>query len=160
MAFAQAAAEQAREAGEVPVGAVLVRGNKIIATGFNHLAGTHDPSAHAEIVAIRAAAWTEKNYRLPGSELYVTLEPCLMCAGASMHARIARIVFGAYDSKLGACGSAMNVFAHTRLGCHTTIMGGVLEHECSATLKHFFNERRQAMRDAARPIQDFICKEH
>jgi tRNA(adenine34) deaminase len=148
MALAQAAAEEARAAGEVPVGAVLVRGDEVIAKGFNHPIGAHDPSAHAEMVALRAAAQAVENYRLPGCELYVTLEPCLMCAGAIMHARIARVVFGARDPKTGACGSVVDAFANSRLNHHTTVTGGVLESECGAALKAFFAERRRASREA------------
>jgi tRNA(adenine34) deaminase len=148
MALAQAAAEEAREAGEVPVGAVLVRGDEVIAKGFNHPIGAHDPSAHAEMVALRSAAQTIENYRLPGCELYVTLEPCLMCAGAIMHARIARVVFGARDPKTGACGSVVDAFANPQLNHHTTVSGGVLEAECGAALKSFFAERRRASREA------------
>ncbi|HYS64851.1 MAG TPA: tRNA adenosine(34) deaminase TadA [Paraburkholderia sp.] len=148
MALAQAAAEEARVVGEVPVGAVLVRGDEVIAKGFNHPIGAHDPSAHAEMAALRAAAQTVGNYRLPGCELYVTLEPCLMCAGAIMHARIARIVFGARDPKTGACGSVVDAFANPQLNHHTTVTGGVLENECGAALKSFFAERRRASREA------------
>ena len=148
MALAQAAAEEARAAGEVPVGAVLVRGDEVIARGFNHPIGAHDPSAHAEMVALRAAAQAVENYRLPGCELYVTLEPCLMCAGAIMHARIARVVFGARDPKTGACGSVVDAFANPQLNHHTTVNGGVLEAECGAALKSFFAERRRASREA------------
>jgi len=148
MALAQAAAEQARAAGEVPVGAVLVRGDEVIATGFNHPIGAHDPSAHAEMVALRAAAQALENYRLPGCELYVTLEPCLMCAGAIMHARIARVVFGARDPKTGACGSVVDAFANPQLNHHTAVSGGVLEAECGAALKSFFAERRRVGRAA------------
>nr|WP_258194787.1 tRNA adenosine(34) deaminase TadA [Paraburkholderia sp. BL18I3N2] len=148
MALAQAAAEEARAAGEVPVGAVLVRGEEVIATGFNHPIGGHDPSAHAEMAALRAAAQAVENYRLPGCELYVTLEPCLMCAGAIMHARIARVVFGARDPKTGACGSVVDAFANPQLNHHTTVIGGVLENECGAALKSFFAERRRASREA------------
>ncbi|MFM0627535.1 tRNA adenosine(34) deaminase TadA [Paraburkholderia xenovorans] len=148
MALAQAAAEEARAAGEVPVGAVLVRGDEVIATGFNHPIGGHDPSAHAEMAALRAAAQAVENYRLPGCELYVTLEPCLMCAGAIMHARIARVVFGARDPKTGACGSVVDAFANPQLNHHTTVIGGVLENECGAALKSFFAERRRASRAA------------
>lgn len=148
MALAQAAAEEARAAGEVPVGAVLVRGDEVIATGFNHPIGAHDPSAHAEMVALRAAAQAVENYRLPGCELFVTLEPCLMCAGAIMHARIARVVFGARDPKTGACGSVVDAFANPQLNHHTTVTGGVLETECGAALKSFFAERRRASREA------------
>jgi tRNA(adenine34) deaminase len=148
MTLAQAAAEEARAAGEVPVGAVLVRGDEVIARGFNHPIGAHDPSAHAEMVALRAAAQSLENYRLPGCELYVTLEPCLMCAGAIMHARIARVVFGARDPKTGACGSVVDAFANPQLNHHTTVLGGALEDECGAALKSFFAERRRALRDA------------
>ncbi|MDR6494596.1 tRNA adenosine(34) deaminase TadA [Paraburkholderia sp. 22099] len=148
MALAQAAAEEARAAGEVPVGAVLVRGDEVIAKGFNHPISGHDPSAHAEMAALRAAAQAVENYRLPGCELYVTLEPCLMCAGAIMHARIARVVFGARDPKTGACGSVVDAFANPQLNHHTTVIGGVLEDECGAALKSFFAERRRASRAA------------
>ena len=148
MLLAQAAAEQARAAGEVPVGAVLVRGDEVIASGFNHPIGAHDPSAHAEMAALRAAAQKLGNYRLPGCELYVTLEPCLMCAGAIMHARIARVVFGARDPKTGACGSVVDAFANPQLNHHTTVVGGVLEDECGAALKAFFADRRRASREA------------
>ena len=148
MALAQAAAEEARAAGEVPVGAVLVRGDEVIATGFNHPIGGHDPSAHAEMAALRAAAQVLENYRLPGCELYVTLEPCLMCAGAIMHARIARVVFGARDPKTGACGSVVDAFANPQLNHHTEVIGGVLEDECGAALKTFFADRRRASREA------------
>ncbi|MFM0330390.1 tRNA adenosine(34) deaminase TadA [Paraburkholderia strydomiana] len=148
MALAQAAAEEARAAGEVPVGAVLVHGDEVIAKGFNHPIGAHDPSAHAEMVALRAAAQIAQNYRLPGCELYVTLEPCLMCAGAIMHARIARVVFGARDPKTGACGSVVDAFANPQLNHHTQVTGGVLESECGAALKSFFAERRRASREA------------
>ena len=148
MALAQAAAEEARAAGEVPVGAVLVRGDEVIGKGFNHPISGHDPSAHAEMAALRAAAQTVENYRLPGCELYVTLEPCLMCAGAIMHARIARVVFGARDPKTGACGSVVDAFANPQLNHHTTVIGGVLEDECGAALKSFFAERRRASRAA------------
>jgi tRNA(adenine34) deaminase len=148
MALAQAAAEEARAAGEVPVGAVLVRGEEVVARGFNHPISAHDPSAHAEMVALRAAAQALENYRLPGCELYVTLEPCLMCAGAIMHARIARVVFGARDPKTGACGSVVDAFANPQLNHHTTVSGGVLEAECGAALKSFFAERRRAIREA------------
>ena len=148
MRLAQAAAEEARAAGEVPVGAVLVRGDEVIATGFNHPISGHDPSAHAEMAALRAAAKTLGNYRLPGCELYVTLEPCLMCAGAIMHARIARVVFGAHDPKTGACGSVIDAFAHPQLNHHTEVTGGVLADECGTALKSFFAERRRALREA------------
>lgn len=146
MALALDAAQAARAAGEVPVGAVLVRGDNIIATGFNHPIGSHDPSAHAEMVALRLGAHAVQNYRLPGCELYVTLEPCLMCAGAIMHARIARVVFGARDPKTGACGSVVDAFANPQLNHHTQVAGGVLATECGDALRAFFAHRRQAIR--------------
>ena len=136
--------------GEVPVGAVVVRDGEIIATGFNQPIGTHDPTAHAEIMALRAAATILGNYRLPGCELFVTLEPCIMCSGAMMHARLKRVVFGAPDPKTGACGSVTNLFAERRLNHHTDVVGGVLAEECGALLKDFFAERRRAaMRNGA-----------
>jgi len=150
MRLAQAAAEAARAAGEVPVGAVLVRGDEVIASGFNHPIGAHDPSAHAEMAALRAGAQALGNYRLPGCELYVTLEPCLMCAGAIMHARIARVVFGAHDPKTGACGSVVDAFANEQLNHHTSVSGGVLADECGEALRSFFAERRRASREARR----------
>jgi tRNA(adenine34) deaminase len=161
MTLAQAAAVQARTAGEVPVGAVLVRGDEVIATGFNHPIGAHDPSAHAEMVALRAAAHTLQNYRLPGCELYVTLEPCLMCAGAIMHARIARVVYGARDPKTGACGSVVDAFANPQLNHHTTVLGGALEDECGAALKSFFADRRRTLREvrAARSATEDVGPE-
>ncbi len=150
MRLALAAADEARAAGEVPVGAVLVRGDEVIARGFNHPISGHDPSAHAEMAALRAAARTLGNYRLPGCELYVTLEPCLMCSGAIMHARIARVVYGAADPKTGACGSVVDAFANPQLNHHTSVTGGVLADECGDTLRAFFAERRRASREARR----------
>jgi tRNA(adenine34) deaminase len=147
MALAQLAAGEARRAGEVPVGAVLVLGDEVIATGFNHPIRGHDPSAHAEMAALRDAAQKLQNYRLPGCELYVTLEPCLMCAGAIMHARISRVVYGAADPKTGACGSVVDAFANPQLNHHTTVTGGVLADECSHSLKNFFAERRRLARE-------------
>jgi tRNA(adenine34) deaminase len=148
MTLAQAEAEKARARGEVPVGALIVRGEEVIAAGFNHPIGSHDPSAHAEMAALRSAAQALQNYRLPGCELYVTLEPCLMCAGAIMHARLARVVFGAYDPKTGACGSVANAFADRQLNHHTSVTGGVLQAECAQALQSFFAERRRAARAA------------
>ncbi len=148
MRVALDAAEQARAAGEVPVGAVVVRDGVVIATGFNQPIGTHDPSAHAEMVALRNAARAVGNYRLPECELYVTLEPCLMCAGVIMHSRISRVVYGAPDPKTGACGSVVDAFAELRLNHHATVLGGVLETECATQLKAFFADRRQAIRAA------------
>lgn len=144
MRAALAQAERAREAGEVPVGAVLVQGETCIATGYNQPIGAHDPCAHAEIAALRAAGAALGNYRLPGCELFVTLEPCLMCAGAMMHARIARVVYGARDPKTGACGSVVDAFALTAINHHTAVAGGVLEEACAACLRSFFAARRAA----------------
>jgi tRNA(adenine34) deaminase len=135
-------AKQAQAAGEVPVGAVVVKNGEIIGRGFNAPISRHDPSAHAEIQALRDAAEQIGNYRLVDCELFVTLEPCLMCAGAMMHARIARVVYGASDFKTGACGSVLNVFAEQRLNHHTAVQGGVLTEECSAMLSNFFAQRR------------------
>ena len=145
--FMQLALEQAQLAwaqGEVPVGAVVVKDGVVIATGFNQPIGRHDPTAHAEIVALRAAAEKLGNYRLPGCELYVTLEPCTMCSGAMMHARLARVVYGADDPKTGACGSVVNLFEQEKLNHHTAIEGGVMAVEAGAMLKAFFAERRAA----------------
>lgn len=135
--------------GEVPVGALVVKDGVVIATGFNQPIGTHDPTAHAEIMALRAAASILGNYRLPGCELYVTLEPCAMCAGAMMHSRLARVVFGASDPKTGTCGSIVNLFEQEKLNHHTELVGGVLADECGKLLKEFFADRRQAQRNDA-----------
>jgi tRNA(adenine34) deaminase len=143
--FMRAALELAREAqaaGEVPVGAVVVSGGEIIGRGYNHPISAHDPTAHAEIVALRDASRHLGNYRLGGAELYVTLEPCAMCAGAIIHARIARVVFAARDPKTGACGSVIDLFAESRLNHHTNASGGVLTDEASGLLRDFFATRR------------------
>jgi tRNA(adenine34) deaminase len=141
LALAQAA--QAQQLGEVPVGAVLVDANgKLLATGFNRTILDHDPTAHAEIVALRAGALQVQNYRLPGASLYVTLEPCAMCLGAILHARLARVVFGAPDPKTGVCGSVLNLALEKQLNHHTQVEGGVLAQECGDTLRQFFKERR------------------
>ena len=145
--FMRQALEQAQLAGalgEVPVGALVVMDGVVIATGYNQPIGRHDPTAHAEIVALRAAAALVGNYRLPGCELYVTLEPCAMCCGAMLHARLARVVFGASDPKTGACGSVLNLFAHQQLNHQSALLGGVLAAECGALLKSFFADRRAA----------------
>ncbi|MGH6629289.1 MAG: tRNA adenosine(34) deaminase TadA [Burkholderiales bacterium] len=144
MRVALALAEQARGAGEVPVGAVVVRDGVVIGSGFNSPIGSHDPSAHAEILALRAAAAASGNYRLSGCTLYVTLEPCVMCSGAILHARIGRVVYGAPDPKTGACGSVLNLFAEDTLNHHTAVTGGVLAEECGRLLTGFFQERRGA----------------
>ncbi len=144
-AFMQWALAQAREAGsagEVPVGAVVVRDGKVIASGRNAPVAAHDPTAHAEIVVLRAAAQVLGNYRLDGCVLYVTLEPCAMCSGAMLHARLARVVFGATDPKTGAAGSVVNLFDQPQLNHQTQVTGGVLAQECSATLQEFFQAKR------------------
>ena len=137
---------QSREAGEVPVGAVIVKDGAIIGRGYNAPISRHDPSAHAEIMALRDAAQALGNYRLVGCALYVTLEPCLMCAGAIFHARIARVIYGANDPKTGACGSVLDPFAEPRLNHHASVSGGVLAAECGALLSHFFAARREGIR--------------
>lgn len=146
MALALEQAQLAWDRGEVPVGAVVVKDGEVIAAGFNQPIGGHDPTAHAEIVALRAAAERLGNYRLPGCELYVTLEPCIMCSGAMMHARLARVVYAAQDPKTGACGSVVNLFDEDRLNHHAEVVGGVLAEEAGAMLKAFFAERRAAAR--------------
>ncbi|EPZ15920.1 CRISPR-associated protein Csn1 [Thauera terpenica 58Eu] len=143
--YMRAAVELAREAGandEVPVGAVVVLNGEIVGRGFNQPIGRHDPSAHAEIMALRDAGARLGNYRLPGCELYVTLEPCAMCAGAIMHSRIARVVYGAADPKTGVAGSVVDLFAEPRLNHHATIERGVLGDECGRMLSSFFAARR------------------
>jgi tRNA(adenine34) deaminase len=136
-------AENAREAGEVPVGAVVVRDDEIIGRGSNRPISSADPTGHAEIIALREAAQALGNYRLAGCELYVTLEPCVMCSGAIFHARIARVVYGAADPKTGAAGSVVDLYREVRLNHHTTIEGGVLSEEAGALLQRFFAARRR-----------------
>ena len=155
-AFMALAIAQAREAwalGEVPVGAVLVHEGRVIATGFNQPIGAHDPTAHAEIRVMRAAARRLGNYRLVDCDLYVTLEPCAMCAGAIMHARIRRLVFGARDPKTGVCGSVVDLMGETRLNHHATVTGGVMAEETGRLLSDFFAERRRKARDAAAALK-------
>ncbi|WP_041942908.1 tRNA adenosine(34) deaminase TadA [Variovorax paradoxus] len=154
MALALAEARLAAEAGEVPVGAVLVKDGQVIATGRNTPVAQHDPSAHAEINALRAGASALGNYRLDGCELFVTLEPCAMCAGAMLHSRLARVVFGATDPKTGAAGSVLDLFAEPRLNHRTQVQGGVLAQECSAVLQGFFQQRRSVAREQAEPLRD------
>ena len=143
MRLALAKAKEAAQAGEVPVGAVIVQGDKVIATGRNSPIAGHDPTAHAEIIALRAAAKSLGNYRLPDCTLYVTLEPCTMCSGAMLHARLKRVVFGALDAKTGAAGSVINLFDQPQLNHQTALQGGVLADECAALLKSFFSQRRE-----------------
>jgi tRNA(adenine34) deaminase len=138
------AARRARDAGEVPIGAVAVYENRCVGEGWNQPISAHDPSAHAEIMALRAAAQTLGNYRLPGVTLYATLEPCVMCAGALIHARIARLVFGAQDFKAGAAGSVFNILADPRHNHCVAYRGGLCGEACAALLKDFFAQRRLA----------------
>ena len=147
MREALALAGEAAAAGEVPVGAVVVKDGRVIGRGYNRPISSADPTAHAEIVALREAAAAAGNYRLPGCELYVTLEPCAMCAMALLHARIKRVVFGAYDPKTGAGGSVLNLFEERRLNHHTELAGGVLADASAALLQEFFAERRRQYRE-------------
>jgi tRNA(adenine34) deaminase len=143
--FMQKALNQAKvaaAAGEVPVGAVLVRDGQVISSGFNQPISNSDPSAHAEMMALRSAAQDASNYRLPGTTLYVTLEPCTMCAGAMLHARVERVVFGAADPKTGAAGSVLNVFSEKQINHQTQVEGGIMSEECGQILRDFFKERR------------------
>jgi tRNA(adenine34) deaminase len=135
-------AHLAAQRGEVPVGAVVVYEGQVIGRGSNAPIATYDPSAHAEMLALREAAHHLQNYRLPEVSLYVTLEPCAMCAGAMMHARVTRLVYGASDAKTGVAGSVLDLFAQTQLNHHTQVTGGVLANECSTLLSDFFAQRR------------------
>ncbi len=157
MRLALAEAQGAAQAGEVPVGAVVVQNGQVIATGRNAPVQAHDPTAHAEIVALRAAAQRLGNYRLEDCTLYVTLEPCAMCSGAMLHARVPRVVYGATDPKTGVAGSVIDLFAQPQLNHHTVVQGGVLAQECAALLGDFFAERRKHQRAqalAAHPLRD------
>jgi len=135
-------AEHAESIGEVPVGAVIVKDNKIISEGWNQPITSNDPTAHAEVIALRAAAQAVENYRLVDTTLYVTLEPCAMCAGALIHARVQRVVFGATDPRTGAAGSMFNILNTTKLNHTIEIEHGVLENECAQLLKDFFKKKR------------------
>lgn len=150
------ALEQCRAAsldGEVPVGAVIVKNGQVIATGRNAPIAQHDPTAHAEIAAIRAAAKALGNYRLEGCELFVTLEPCAMCAGAMMHARLQRVIFGAFDAKTGAAGSVLNLFENKQLNHHTNVLGGVMAKECAQVLQDFFRSKRTSALRCNAPLR-------
>ena len=153
MREALALAKQAEAANEVPVGAMVVKDGAIIGRGFNAPISRHDPSAHAEMMALREAAQYLGNYRLVGCELFVTLEPCVMCVGAMFHARIARVVFGARDPKTGACGSVVDLFAELRLNHHAEVSGGVLAEECGLLLSNFFSMRRARKQNEPPPPQ-------
>jgi len=142
MAEALSLARAAGDRGEVPVGAIIVKNGAIVGRGGNAPIAGIDPTAHAEIAALRDAGRTLGNYRLPGCDLYVTIEPCAMCAGAILHARIARVVYGAPDPKTGACGSVIDLFAEPRLNHHATVTGGVRGGECGNLLTRFFDARR------------------
>ena len=152
MRVALALARQAELFGEVPVGAIVVKNGTIIGRGSNAPISRHDPSAHAELLALREAAQHLGNYRLIGCELFVTLEPCVMCVGAMFHARIARVVFGASDFKTGACGSVLNLLAELRLNHHAEMTAGVLAEECGQMLSDFFAARRAGAGEASRTI--------
>ena len=154
MAVALQQAALAAAAGEVPVGAVVVRDGVVLGVGHNRPVAAHDPSAHAEIVAMRAAAAHIGNYRLDGCTLFVTLEPCAMCAGAMLHARVARVVYGAQDPKTGAAGSVLNLFGETRLNHQTAVQGGVMAKQCGESLQSFFAARRQETRMRHTPLRD------
>lgn len=142
MREALALAARAEAEGEVPVGAVVVCEGAVVGRGFNHPVSGRDPTAHAEIGALRDAARTLGNYRLLHCSLYVTLEPCAMCAGAMIHARIARVVFGAADPKTGACGSVLDLFGYPQLNHHAVVTSGILSEGCGEVLKRFFRSRR------------------
>lgn len=142
MGLALAQARLALQAEEVPVGAVVVKDGQVIATGFNQPISSHDPSAHAEMVALRAAAQRLGNYRLTDCSVYVTLEPCAMCSGAMFHARIKEVVYGATDPKTGVAGSVINLYENSRLNHHATVRGGVMAAECGQMLQNFFADRR------------------
>lgn len=142
MRCALALAQQAQAEGEVPVGALVILDHQIIGEGWNQPIGLSDPSAHAEIAALRAAARRQSNYRLPGATLYVTLEPCVMCVGAIMHARIARVVYGATDPKTGAAGSMFELLGSDKFNHQVEVTGGVLADQCAELLRNFFQSRR------------------
>ena len=154
MGLALTQCEMAAAAGEVPVGAVLVKDGKVIAVGRNSSITQHDPTGHAEIVAMRSASTILGNYRLEGCDLFVTLEPCAMCAGAMLHARLRRVVFGAHDPKTGAAGSVLNLFEQKQLNHQTKVSGGVLESQCAKTLQDFFKTRRAIGRADIFPLRE------
>ena len=159
MAAALALAHEGARRDEVPVGAVVVLNGEIVGHGFNQPIGAHDPTAHAEVMALRDAAARVGNYRLPGTTLYVTVEPCAMCAGAIQHARIARVVYGTREPKTGACGSVVDLFAEAKLNHHATVEGGLLAEESAAVIAAFFQRRRaeaRTLREAQRQSAEAI----
>ena len=135
-------AQLAAQSGEVPVGAVIVKDGQVISKAFNKPIANHDPSAHAEMLALREAALSEENYRIPGTTLYVTLEPCAMCSGAMLHARVGRVVYGAQDPKTGAAGSVLDLFSSKQINHQTSVEGGIMGEECGQLLRDFFKGRR------------------
>lgn len=147
-------ADQAEALGEVPVGAVLVYQGEVIGRGHNRVITAADPSAHAEMVAVRQASAAIQNYRLLNTTLYVTLEPCSMCAGMLVHSRVKRVVFGAYDAKSGACGSLLNLAADSRLNHQLEVTGGVLGYECGEKLSNFFRQRRAAKKKLKKKLKN------
>jgi len=156
MRIALGYAQQAAMSGEVPVGAIVVKDGKVVGCGGNSPIDTHDPTAHAEITALRDAAKNIGNYRLVGCSLYVTLEPCAMCAGAIQHARITRLIYGANDLKTGACGSVVNLMTEPKLNHHTSVTSGVLAFECGAILSDFFSIKRKNLNEKVRNNQKKI----
>lgn len=146
MRYALRLAERAYAEGEIPVGAVMVLDNKIIGEGWNRPIGDHDPTAHAEIMALRQGGITLQNYRLLGATLYVTLEPCIMCAGAMVHSRIERLVYGASDAKTGAAGSLIDILGHPAMNHRVDVTAGVLAETCSTMLSNFFRRRREEIK--------------
>lgn len=154
MQLALTRARCAEAAGEVPVGAVVLHAGQVIAVGSNAPIGQHDPSAHAEMVALRAAGKAMGNYRLLDCELFVTLEPCAMCVGAMLHARLQRVVFGAADPKTGAAGSVLDLFANPRLNHQTQVLGGVLATQCADLLQEFFRNKRKKLPISNRPLPE------
>lgn len=158
MQLALLQAQRAADAGEVPVGAVVVKDGLVIGAAFNAPISRHDPTAHAEILAMRAAAQTLGNYRLPGCRLFVTLEPCAMCTGAIFHARIKEVIFGATDPKTGVAQSVMNLYANEKLNHHATVRGGVKAAECGVLLQTFFAARRAAQ--SAQPLLSAPLNQH
>jgi len=154
MDLAISEARAAANAGEIPVGAIVVRNGVVIGSGRNESIGSNDPTAHAEIVALRSAASALKNYRLDGCSLYVTLEPCAMCAGAMLHARLDRVVYGAADPKTGAAGSVVDLFSDKQLNHHTEVTGGVLQEACGEALQAFFKQKRLSEKSRAQPLRE------
>jgi len=153
MTLAMQQADKAEARGEVPVGAVLVKDDKVVAVGSNDCIGLHDPSAHAEMLCLREAGRLVENYRLLDTTLYVTLEPCAMCAGAMVHSRVSRLVFGARDEKTGAAGSVVDLVRHPKFNHQLEVSQGVLEQECSEQLSQFFRRRRKEKKEQKKELK-------